>query len=66
MKLLVSASANGKINLRLKVTATNIEDATVQINFNVVNELAYQVVQADLTAEYILSLKIPTLPVVLQ
>lgn len=39
-------------SLRLKVTATNIEDATVQINFNVVNELAYQVVQADLTAEY--------------
>ena len=36
-------------SIKVKLTSTSIEEATVQVNFNVVNELSYLVVEADLT-----------------
>ncbi len=36
-------------SIKVKLTSTSIEEATVQVNFNVVNELSYLVVEADIT-----------------
>lgn len=38
-------------SIKAKLTSTSIEEATIQVNFNVVNELAYMVVEADITNE---------------